>query len=240
MSVRQALSEGIRSRKALAEACAAATQRSAGALLDLQKPEGYWCGDLLADTTLESDYVLLQLWLHPPQGAVWNPPNAERIQKVRRSILERQLPDGGFNIYPGGPADVIASVKAYTALKLAGTGRRRGADAARCGTTILELGGIQAANSYVKINLSLFGLYPRALRADGAAGAGAAAGAHPVRDVVVDARDRGAALDRAGGGRDPAGAGRLPSERAGGAGQGLRAAAARQDVGGLPPDRPRR
>ena len=28
--------------------------------------------------------------------------------------------------------------------------------------SILELGGIQAANSYVKINLSLFGLYPRA------------------------------------------------------------------------------
>ena len=27
---------------------------------------------------------------------------------------------------------------------------------------ILSLGGIQAANSYVKINLSLFGLYPRA------------------------------------------------------------------------------
>ena len=28
-------------------------------------------------------------------------------------------------------------------------------------TRILELGGIQAANSYVKINLSLFDLYPR-------------------------------------------------------------------------------
>ena len=29
-------------------------------------------------------------------------------------------------------------------------------------SAILDLGGIQAANSYVKINLSLFGLYPRA------------------------------------------------------------------------------
>ena len=26
---------------------------------------------------------------------------------------------------------------------------------------VLALGGLQAANSYVKINLSLFGLYPR-------------------------------------------------------------------------------
>src|ERR1051325_229296 len=120
VSVSQALGQAVQSRRALAQECAAATERSAGALLDLQKPEGFWCGDLLADTTLESDYILLQLWLHPPQGGVWNPPNADRIRKVRRSILERQLPDGGFNIYPGGPSDVSASVKAYTALKLAG------------------------------------------------------------------------------------------------------------------------
>src|SRR5881227_1290100 len=161
VSARRAFSHGIDARRALAEACSAATGTAAGALLDLQKPEGFWCGDLLADTTLESDYILLQLWLHPPQGAVWTPPNAERIWKVRRSILERQLPDGGFNIYPGGPADVSASVKAYTALKLAGLD----ADAdpmQRLRGAILELGGIQAANSYVKINLSLFGLYPRA------------------------------------------------------------------------------
>ena len=32
----------------------------------------------------------------------------------------------------------------------------------RLRSAILDLGGIQAANSYVKINLSLFGLYPRA------------------------------------------------------------------------------
>ena len=32
----------------------------------------------------------------------------------------RQLPDGGFNIYAGGPSEVSASVKAYFALKLAG------------------------------------------------------------------------------------------------------------------------
>jgi squalene-hopene/tetraprenyl-beta-curcumene cyclase len=161
VSVRQALTQSLQSRKSLAQACHDATGRAAGALLDLQKPEGYWCGDLLADTTLESDYILVQLWLHPPQNGVWNPPNAERIRKVRRSILERQLPDGGFNIYPGGPADASASVKAYTALKLAGMA----ADdepMQRLRAAILALGGIQAANSYVKINLSLFGLYPRA------------------------------------------------------------------------------
>lgn len=147
-------------RPALAEACTTTLLRAQGALLDLQKPEGYWCGDLLADTTLESDYILLQLWLHPPDENGWNPPNRETISKAAQSILERQLPNGGFNIYPSGPADVSASVKAYTALKLAGVAPDSDAmvNARNC---ILRLGGIQSANSYVKINLSLFGLFPR-------------------------------------------------------------------------------
>ena len=46
------------------------------------------------------------------------------MEKAARSILERQLPDGGFNIYIGGPADISATVKAYCALKLAGVAHR--------------------------------------------------------------------------------------------------------------------
>ncbi len=83
------------------------------------------------------------------------------IDKAAASILDRQLPDGGFNIYVKGPSEVSASVKAYFALKLAGhrAWTIRGWRALR--ERILELGGIQAANSYVKVNLSLFDLYPR-------------------------------------------------------------------------------
>src|SRR3990172_3802686 len=90
------------------------------ALLSCQEPEGYWCGDLTSDSTLESDYVLLQLWLHPPAGKSWHPPTANRVEKAARSILHQQLPDGGWNIYPGGPGELNATVKAYTALKLTG------------------------------------------------------------------------------------------------------------------------
>jgi squalene-hopene/tetraprenyl-beta-curcumene cyclase len=149
-----------RSQHALAEAAGVAATRAAAALLMRQRPEGFWCGDLLADTSLESDYILLQLWLHPPRDGSWRPPTHARIVKASRSILDRQLADGGFNIYPGGPADLNASVKAYAALKLAGV------DAARepmrlARERILALGGIQAINSYTRINLSFFGLYPR-------------------------------------------------------------------------------
>jgi squalene-hopene/tetraprenyl-beta-curcumene cyclase len=149
------------SRTAVAEACGEAARRGATALLDLQKPDGYWCGDLLADTTLESDYVLLQLWLDPPRDGAWRPRKRPRIDKVCSSILSRQLPDGGFWIYPEGSADVSASVKAYTALKLGGMNPECG-PMRRLRDRILSLGGIQSANSYVKMNLSLFGLYPRA------------------------------------------------------------------------------
>lgn len=136
--------------------------RSTRYLLSLQRPEGYWWGDLTADTTLESDYILLLLWLHPPApgDTTWNPPCLDRVRKAADSILSRQLPDGGFNIYANGPSDVSATVKAYFALKLAGIP----VDDPRLAAArdrILALGGMQAANSYVKINLSLFGLYPR-------------------------------------------------------------------------------
>ena len=148
---------------AVRQACeqlAPTLERASLALLQQQAPEGFWCGELTADTTLESDYILLQLWLYQPEGAVWNPPTRARVGKAAQSILERQLPDGGFNTYSGGPAEVSASVKAYCALKLAGHAPDS-AVLSRARQCILNLGGLQAANSYVKINLSLFGLYPR-------------------------------------------------------------------------------
>jgi squalene-hopene/tetraprenyl-beta-curcumene cyclase len=128
--------------------------------LSLQSAQGYWWALLTADTTLESDYILLQLWLHPPKDGVWSPPNREQIDRAVRSIVERQLPDGGFNVYPDGPADVSATTKAYFALKLCGVAYDD-PRLARARAKILELGGMQACNSYVKVNLSLFGLYPR-------------------------------------------------------------------------------
>ena len=135
-------------------------RRSADYLLARQHEDGYWWGYLTADTTLESDYILLQLWLHPPVNGVWNPPTVSLVNRAAASILSRQLPDGGFNIYKHGPPECSASVKAYVALKLAGIA----VDDPRMVAArekIIELGGLQAANSYVKINLSLFNLYPR-------------------------------------------------------------------------------
>ena len=145
----------------LVQAAAQAHARGAQYLLSLQHEAGYWHAELYGgDTTLESDFILLELWQYPPVNGVWNPPTRGRIEKAVASILARQSPDGGFPVYPGGPADVSASVKAYFALKVAGvpTDDPR---MVRLRERILSLGGIQAANSYVKLNLSFFDLYPR-------------------------------------------------------------------------------
>ena len=150
----------IRQHTDRASARAAAIGRACESLFCRQAPEGFWCGELTADATLESDYILLQLWMHQPENEVWDPPSRARISKACESILERQLPDGGFNIYRGGPAELNATIKAYCALKLAGHSVES-EPLRRARRSILDLGGLQGANSYVKINLSLFGLYPR-------------------------------------------------------------------------------
>lgn len=154
------MTPGLETADALQTYASQSAQRAADFLLSLQDDQGYWWAELTADTTLESDFILLQLWLHPPQDGVWNPPTRGLVGKAVKAILARQLADGGFSIYPHGPADVSATVKAYFALKLAGLDYND-ARLARARDCILSLGGIQAANSYVKINLSLFNLFPR-------------------------------------------------------------------------------
>ena len=135
--------------------------RAAAHFLSLQHPDGYWCALLTADTTLESDYILFQLWLHAPDAnGKWNPPSRGQVDRAAQRILSKQNPDGGFSIYAKGPSEISASVKAYFALKLAGI-PADGPQLTRLRECILSLGGVQSANSYTKVNLSLFDLYPR-------------------------------------------------------------------------------
>ena len=96
----------------LSERLAEAIDRGVNHLLSLQTQEGYWLGELEANTTLESDYIFC---LHVLEKA-----DRLRIAKLANYVRRRQLPDGGWNIYFGGPSELNATVKAYVALKLAG------------------------------------------------------------------------------------------------------------------------
>ena len=155
------MSPSLHIQDSLLTSVSATMRRAADSLLRQQQDPGFWCAELTADSTLESDDILLQLWMHPPDAnGVWTFAQSPRVQKAVQSILSRQLADGGFNIYADGPSEISASVKAYFSLKVAGVpvdDPRMRALRER----ILALGGLQNANSYVKVNLSLFDLYPR-------------------------------------------------------------------------------
>ncbi len=119
-------------------------------LFSKQHPEGYWCGELEADTTLESDYILLHTLLGTG--------NQGRFDKAARYILQHQNEDGGWNIYAGGPSQISASVKAYFGLKLAGY-KTDDPALVRARKKILDLGGVTEVNTFTKIYLCFFGQY---------------------------------------------------------------------------------
>ncbi len=117
----------------------------------LQYPDGHWCGELFVDSTLCSDYVLFMHWADEIDPVI--------EEKCVAHIRRRQLEDGGWNIYEGGPSDVNASVKAYFALKLAGHSPTQPwmQEARAC---ILRLGGVPKMNTYAKLYLALLGQFP--------------------------------------------------------------------------------
>src|SRR3954454_25082207 len=119
-------------------------------LLSQQHEDGYWCGELEADTTLESDYILMHTLLGTG--------NQERFQKGANYILRGQNEDGGWPIYNGGPSKIRASVKAYFSLKLAGYKRDCPA-LQRANAKILEMGGVTKVNTFTKIYLCFLGQY---------------------------------------------------------------------------------
>jgi squalene-hopene/tetraprenyl-beta-curcumene cyclase len=135
-------------QQAWAEKLPESIERGANHLISLQAEAGYWVGELEADSTLESDYIY---YLH-----VLGKADPVRIAKLANYVRRKQLPDGGWNIYPGGPSELNATCKAYFALKLAGDS----SDAlhmAKARDVAHRLGGLERTNSYVRFYLALVG-----------------------------------------------------------------------------------
>src|SRR6266849_8716922 len=143
--------EILESYSAADEEISQAITRAQENLLRQQKADGQWCGELIVDSTLCSDFVLFMHWTGEVDNLLQ--------QRCVRHILKRQLPDGGWNIYYGGPSEINASVKAYFALKLAGCS----ADAPfmqEARANIMRLGGIPQMNTFSKLYLALLGQFP--------------------------------------------------------------------------------
>src|SRR3977135_4745768 len=94
---------------AVAESLHDAIDRGGDSVLSLQASEGYWLGELEADTTLESDYIF---YLN-----VIGKARPDRIAKLANYVRRPQLEDGGWNIYYGGPLRPNATGSTYRTLR---------------------------------------------------------------------------------------------------------------------------
>jgi squalene-hopene/tetraprenyl-beta-curcumene cyclase len=128
----------------------AALRKSQAFLMSAQKPEGYWIGELEVDSTLVSDTLAFHHWEGKADKA-WE-------RKAVHHLFSMQLPDGGWNIYYGGPSEVNATIKAYLALKLAGV-PVKDPRMLKAREVALHLGGVPRMNTFSKLYLALYGLY---------------------------------------------------------------------------------
>jgi squalene-hopene/tetraprenyl-beta-curcumene cyclase len=137
-----------------------AVERARAWLLARQTSEGYWCGDLEGDATLESYLILLRAFFrgYAPPGRQSPPslPPDEETERFAIRLREQARPDGGWSSYAGGPGNLSVSCLAYFALKIAGDSAHA-PHMRRARDLILALGGAARANSYTRYHLAMFG-----------------------------------------------------------------------------------
>jgi squalene-hopene/tetraprenyl-beta-curcumene cyclase len=124
--------------------------RSTEFILSQQHPDGYWCGELEADSMLEADYIFLHTLLDTGDPG--------RLQRALVEMMRYQNQDGSWSLYPHGPGNISLSVKCYSAAKLMGVS----ADdprLARCREWSLAHGGVVATNTFTKMYLCALGEY---------------------------------------------------------------------------------
>lgn len=126
-----------------------ALKRTRRFLLSEQQNDGHWVAELEGDTILESEYILLLAYLRQERSEV--------ALRAARYIVEQQLPTGGWAIYPEGPLEISASVKAYWTLKL--TGHDPEAEyMVRAREAIRAAGGAEQVNSFTRFYFALLGI----------------------------------------------------------------------------------
>ncbi|HBN74495.1 MAG TPA: squalene--hopene cyclase, partial [Planctomycetaceae bacterium] len=118
-------------------------------LKERQHAEGFWVAELEGDTILESEYILLLAYLGEE--------DSESAKAAAAYIVEQQCSHGGWALFPNGPLEISASVKAYWALKI--TGHSPEADyMQRAREAILAAGGAEKVNSFTRYYMALLGL----------------------------------------------------------------------------------
>jgi len=69
-----------------------AVERAAAAMLQLQRPEGYWWAELESNATITAEYIML----HRLLGL-----DGAKVPRMAADLLSRQLPNGGWSVWYG-------------------------------------------------------------------------------------------------------------------------------------------
>ena len=154
MSMKQGTTQSVAPRFGRLDADIAdvelAISRSREFLLSQQHPEGYWCGELEADSMLEADYIFLHTLLESG--------DPERLKRACTEMMRYQNEDGSWSLYPGAPGNISLSVKCYFSAKLMGIGAKD-PRLVKCREWVLAHGGVVECNTFTKMYLCALGQY---------------------------------------------------------------------------------
>src|SRR5947208_3279772 len=89
-----------------------AIERGTRRLLELQRPDGVWVGELESNVTMTAQHLFWHhyLGLRTP----------ELDRRIANDLLARMREDGTWSIWFEGPADLSTTIEAYVACRLAG------------------------------------------------------------------------------------------------------------------------
>jgi squalene-hopene/tetraprenyl-beta-curcumene cyclase len=125
----------------------AAIERGTQRLLELQRPDGIWVGELESNVTMTSQHLFWNhaLGLRTP----------EMDERIANELLARMRDDGTWSIWFEGPPDLSTSLEAYVALRMCGV------DPGPATLAYLQReGGIPKARLFTKCFLALLGQWP--------------------------------------------------------------------------------
>jgi squalene-hopene/tetraprenyl-beta-curcumene cyclase len=125
----------------------AAIDRGVRRLLELQRPDGVWIGELESNVTMTAQHLF---WNH---FVGLRTPDMDR--RIANELMSRMRDDGTWSIWFDGPPDLSTSIEAYVALRMAGVDPGPEARA-----YIQGAGGIRRARLFTKCFLALLGQWP--------------------------------------------------------------------------------
>ena len=124
-----------------------AIERGAQRLLELQRPDGVWVGELESNVTMTAQHLFWHHYLD------LRTPELDR--RIANELLARMRDDGTWAIWFEGPPDLSTSIEAYVACRLAGVD-----PGPRSLAFIQREGGIPKSRLFTKCFMALLGQWP--------------------------------------------------------------------------------